>query len=139
MVKRDERRANPFREKKRFDATAFLAGADADKARIAAEEGDEDEEAQDERKRKTRAAADDDDYEEDEHTDADGLPEPPSRLYMKEEGKVPFTSEAVQWCLDCWRHSLVQNGGRDGLVIAEVGRRVCKVSRCRKKRLQHVF
>ena len=46
VIKRGEYRANPFREKKRFDATAFPAGVDGEKQRDGVEctEADEDEE-----------------------------------------------------------------------------------------------
>ena len=47
VIKRGEFRANPFREKKRFDATSFPAGAAGETvASIEAEESEEDEEAQ---------------------------------------------------------------------------------------------
>ena len=47
VIKRGEYRANPFREKKRFDATSFPTGAAAENAAsMEHEESEEDEEAQ---------------------------------------------------------------------------------------------
>ncbi|TFK85496.1 tRNA pseudouridine synthase [Polyporus arcularius HHB13444] len=47
VIKRGESRANPFREKKRFDATSFPAGAGAENvASVEAEESSEEDEAQ---------------------------------------------------------------------------------------------
>ena len=43
VIKRGEHRANPFREKKRFDATAFPAGAEGAASLMEAELADEDE------------------------------------------------------------------------------------------------
>lgn len=44
VIKRGEKRSNPFREKKRFDVTTFPAGADVGKLMAEEEEKDAEEE-----------------------------------------------------------------------------------------------
>lgn len=48
VIKRGEKRSNPFREKKRFDVTTFPAGADVGKLMAEEEEKDAEEEQEDE-------------------------------------------------------------------------------------------
>ena len=50
VLKRNERRANPFREKRRFDLTTFPAGADVGKLMAEEEEKDTEEDAEEEEK-----------------------------------------------------------------------------------------
>ena len=47
ILKRGERRSQPFREKKRFDATTFPAGADVGKLMAEEEEKDAEEDDED--------------------------------------------------------------------------------------------
>lgn len=58
MIKRIGKRPNPFREKKRFDATTFPAGTDVGKLMAEEEDKDAEEDASDEEKLNKKDLAD---------------------------------------------------------------------------------